>query len=504
MAVTTVRPSAVAVGSGLFTVTGAGTIEGALNDSSDSSYIQKTSTIVGSAEGILDFGTTTITSAQKVKRVRLRARVSTPSDAGKINTYLGSRINNANYFYSALAIRGTNSSATTFVGPWFNSAPNGSDWSQASINGLRAKVEEYSDSTDIGKIYELFIDVDVAAQPTVTVGAPSGTITSTSAPDVTWTYADSDNETQSYYQMKVFSSAQYGAANFNATTSTATYDSGEVASSDQTSVVGALLLNGQYRAYIRVAKAINGAPFWSSYAYTAFTISYTPPTVPSMAVAWSAAFGQASFTLSGNASGSYVSQYFQVERSDDSGVTYDYIRGGSNITPSGAYVGTINDFEAPRLVTVYYRCRSVGVDSNSNEFPSGWGTVQQVLITNDESWWFKCITNSNLNKGNIRVLKQINVKVIEPNTVFRPLGSNRPIVVSGPIQGEDGGYNIKTVTEAEWDSIQPLINHQGTLLVQDPFGNQKYIRIVNREYQAETQGGNIYRDINLTYVEVAP
>jgi hypothetical protein len=502
MAVTTVRPNATAVGGSLFTVTSAGTLEAALNDSSDSSYIQKTSTLVGTTEGIFDFGTTTISSSQRVKRVRLRARCSTPTDAGKINTYLGARINNANYFYSALAIRGAYTSATTFVGPWFNSAPNGTDWSQASINGLRAKVAEYADSTDIGKIYELYMDVDIASQPTVTVSAPSGTITSTSAPDVTWAYSDSDNETQAFYQMKIFSAAQYGASGFNAATSTATYDSGQVASADQTAVVGALLLNGTYRAYIRVAKAINGAPFWSSYAYSAFTISYTAPNVPAMAVAWSAAFGRASFTLTGSTSGGYSSQYFQVQRSDDAGVTYNYIRNGSNITPNGSYVGTLDDFEAPRLVTVYYRCRSVGVDSNSNEFPSAWGTVQQVLITNDETWWLKCINNSSLNQGNVRVLKQIDVKVMEPNTVFRPLGTNRPIVVSGPIQGEDGGYNIKTVTEAEWDAIQPLINFQGTLLVQDPYGNQKYIRIVNRQWQAETQAGNIYRDINLTYVEV--
>lgn len=502
MAVTTLRPNATAVGGSLYTVTGAGTLEAALSDTNDGSYVMKTSSIVGSAEAIFDFGTTTITSSQRVKRVRIRSRCSTPSDIGKINTYLGARISNANYFYSGLAVRGTVASATTFVGPWFNSAPNGDSWNQASVNGMRVKIEEYNDSSDIGKVYELYVDVDVAAQPTVTVSAPSGTVTSSAAPDVTWTYSDTDNETQAYYQMKVFSAAQYSASGFNATTSTATYDSGEVASADQTSVVGTLLLPASYRVYIRVAKSINGAPFWSAYAFTSFTISYTAPTIPTMAVAWSSSLGKASFTLTGASAGSYSSQYFVVERSDDAGVTYNEVRDSGNITPSGSYVGTTVDYEAPRLVTVYYRCRSVGVDANSNEFPSAYSTIQQVLITNDETWWLKCITDPTLNKGSVRVLKEISVKVIEPNTVFRPLGASRPIVVSGPIQGEDGGYNIKTVTETEWDSILPLLNHQGTLLAQDPFGNQKYIRIVNREWSAETQSGNIYRDINITYVEV--
>lgn len=504
MAVTTVVPNATASGANLYAITGGSASEhAALSDASDSTYIMKESTVVGSASIIFDFDTTTISASQRVKRVRLRARCSTPTSAGKINVYLGSRIDNANYFYSGLAIRGANASATTFTGPYFNSAPNGTAWSQESINGLRAKVEEYTDSTDIGKIYELYIDVDVAAQPTVTVSAPTGTITSSAAPDVTWAYSDTDNETQAFYQIKVFSAAEYGAGGFSATTSTATWDSGEVGSSDQTAVVGTLLRPATYRAYVRVAKSINGSPFWSDWAYSQFTISYTAPTVPTMVVSWSDSLGRASFTLTGTAPTGYTSQYFDIHRSDNAGVIYQGIRDGENLIPNGSYIATAQDYEAPRDTTVFYRCRSVGVDSNSNEFPSAWGTVQQVLITNDDTWWFKCIDDPTLNQGDVRVLKQINVKVIEPNTVFRPLGSDRPIVVSGPIQGEDGGYNIKTVTEAEWDAIQPLIVHQGTLLVQDPYGNQKYIRIVNREYQAETQAGNIYRDINLTYVEVS-
>lgn len=503
MTVTTVLPNATASGASLYAITGgSGSEHAALSDASDSTYIMKESAVVGPASIIFDFGTTTITSSQRVKRVRLRARCSTPTSAGKINVYLGSRIDNANYFYSGLAIRGENTSAATFVGPYFNAAPNGTAWNQESINGLRAKVEEYKDSTDIGKIYELYIDVDVAAQPTVTVSAPTGTITSTTAPDVTWAYADTDNETQAFYQIKVFTAAQYGAGGFSADTSTATYDSGEIASSDQTAVVGDLLLPATYRAYVRVAKSINGSPFWSSWAYSQFTISYTAPTIPTMVVAWSDSLGRASFTLTGAAPTGYSSQYFDIHRSDDGGTIYEGIRNGENLTPNGSYVATAEDYEAPRDVVAYYRCRAVGVDANSNEFSSAWGTVQQVLVTNDDTWWFKAVEDSTLNKGSVRVLKELNVAVQEPNTVFRPLGSSRPIVVAGPIQGEDGGYNIKTVTEDEWDDIYPLITHQGIILVQDPFANQKYIRIVDREWTAETQSGNIYRDITIRYVEV--
>lgn len=504
MAVTTVRPNATASGTTLFTISGgSGSLHAATNDDSDATFFSKSTSITGQASALLDFGTTTISASQRVKKVRIRARVSTPTSAGRINVYLGARADNQNYFHSALAIRGQYSSITTFTGPWQTSSPNGEDWSQATINGLRAKVTEYNDTGVLGSIYELFIDIDIAAQPTVTVSAPTGTLTTTAAPDVNWTYADTDNETQAYYQIKVFTAAQYGAGGFNAITSTATYDSGQVASSDQTAVVGDLLLNGTYRAYVRVAKVINGTPFFSSYAFSDFVLNNTVPTAPTLVASWSSTLGKATFTVTGSAlSAPLSSQYFVIQRSDDDGVNYETLRDGDEVTPTGL-VGTAVDYEAPRGEVAYYRARAIGIDASSNEFPSAYSVVQQVLITNDETWWFKVISDPDINLGSVRVLAQLDTNIEEPNTVFRPLGATRPIVVAGPLQGEDGIYSIKTITEDEWDNFYPVLSHQGDMLVQDPLGNQKYIRIVGRTFTAESvQDGTIHRDIELAYVEV--
>jgi len=244
MAVTTVRPNATASGATLFTLTGSAvTLHAATNDDSDSTFFKKSSSVVGQASALLDFGTTTISASQRVKRVRLRARVSTPNDEGRLNLYLGSRADNQNYFHSALAVRGTNTIGVV-TGPYLTSAPNGEDWSQTTISGLRAKVTEYNDSTDVASIFELLIDVDISAQPTLTVSAPTGTITTNTAPDVTWAYADTDNETQAYYEIKVFSAAQYNAAGFSALTSTSTYESGQVASGLKEGILVALTVFG--------------------------------------------------------------------------------------------------------------------------------------------------------------------------------------------------------------------------------------------------------------------
>jgi len=507
MAVNTVLPNATATGASLYTISGgSGTVNAALSDGNDATFIQKLSTVVGPADTILDFAAPTLSASERVKQVRLRARVSTPNDTGRLNIYLGALIDRKNYFYSGLAIRGSNTSPTTFTGPYFTSAPDGSEWTQTNINNLRVKCTEYKDSGDRGKFYELFVDVDIVTKPSVgVVSAPVGGV-STTTPDITWTYVDTvDNSTQDYAEIKVFDSGQYNAAGFNIATTTTTpiWTSGQVATTELTSVVGALLTPATYRCFVRVAKDINGEPFWSDWNYGEFTVNYTTQPVPTMAVAWSASLGRAAFTITGNSlSGGLTSQYHQVQRSDDEGVNYDYIRNGEEITLNASNQGIIDDYEAPRGITAYYRARAVGVDSNSIEYPSGWSVIQQVLITNDSTWWFKCIEDSDLNLGSVRVLKELDVQVDEPNTIFRPLGSNYPIIVAGPLQGEDGAYNIKTVTESEWDSIYPLVTHQGKLLIQDPFGNQKYVRITDRKWTAETQSGNIYRDITLNYVEV--
>jgi hypothetical protein len=66
MAVTTVRPNATASGSGSFTLSGGGaTVHETLNDDDDLTFLQKTSSVVGQASAIVDFGTTTISASRE-------------------------------------------------------------------------------------------------------------------------------------------------------------------------------------------------------------------------------------------------------------------------------------------------------------------------------------------------------------------------------------------------------------------------------------------------------
>jgi len=508
VAIVTVRPDAVSTGASNFTVTGAANAAAATNDDSDATYVRKSSAVSGTQTLSLTFGTTTIAADERVRRVRLRARVETDNANGKMDLMLGTRVSGQTYYFTGYAVRGAVgvSVPVDVTGAWFSASPDGAAWDQTRIDALRGQYIEYKDSSDIGYVYELYIDVDVASQPTLNVTAPTGTITSSATPEVQWTYTDPDAaDPQGFYQIKVFTSAQYGAGGFDPATSDATWTSGIVGSSELGAAIAEPLLSGTYRAYVRVAKAINGEPFWSDWDYEQFTLSLTPPPTVTVDAAWSATEGKATLTLTGDAAGgSYTSQYFQVQRSDDSGVTWALLRDGDDIAVSGSYTATVTDYEAPRGLTVRYRARSIGV-SGEERIPSAWSTaIPQVLVTNDGTWWLKAVADPTLNVGSLIATGELTRRIEEPNTVFRVLGRSLPIVVAGLIGGVDGQLRLTALNDTQWDAIEDVLSHQGTLLVQDPLGRQNYIRIVTRSWVERYAAGRIVRDITADYVQVSP
>ena len=506
MAIVTVRPDGVSTGAASFTVTGAADAASATNDDSDSTYVRKSSAVSGTATLSLAFGTSTISASERVKRVRLRARVETDNANGKMDLMLGTRVNGLTYYYTGYAVRGAVGVSTPVdvTGAWFTSSPDGASWDQARIDALRAQYIEYNDSTNIGYVYELYIDLDKAAQPTVSVTAPTGTITSTATPEVQWTYTDPDAaDPQAFYEVRVFTAAQYGAGGFDPATSVATWESGITDSSEPGAFIGEGLLSGTYRAYVRVAKSINGQPFWSAWGNSQFTLNLTPPPTVTITAAWSASEGKATLDLAGGAPTGFTSQYFQVQRSDDLGVTWAFIRDGSEVAVDGSYEGTAVDYEAPRGLTVRYRARSIGI-SGEERIPSAWSSaIPQVLVTNDGTWWLKAITEPTLNTGSLNITTPLNVTVTEPFTVFKPLGKNLPVIVSGLIGGEDGSYRIITKNDSEWSAVEAILLHQGILLSQDPSGRQRYIRVTQRSWVESYSAGRITREAVVEFVEVA-
>jgi hypothetical protein len=278
------RPNANWNNASAFTISGgSGSVHAALADSSDSTFITRTSTTIP-ASYEAEFGTQTLAATERVEFVNLRARV-TIGTAGSIAISLGviTDRNGREVSYSVPFTKANTLTMTTLdTALKLTTAPNGQAWTQTLIDNLVVKFADNAiASGDRATLVELFIDVVTTNQPSLTVTAPSGTVTTTTFPSVTWTYADTDGDPQSAYEIKIFEAATYNGASFDVNTSTPTVTTGIVTSSNDGQTLEADLAdNTTFRAYVRVAQLLNGSNYFSEYAFSEFTIDVDAPATP--------------------------------------------------------------------------------------------------------------------------------------------------------------------------------------------------------------------------------
>lgn len=503
MAVVTVRPNATVSGLANFNLTGGGvTAHATLSDDSDTTYLNNATS--GVVTLILDCGTSTLASNETVRRVRVRARVLTPTTSGKVNINLGTRQSGTNKYSAALAIRGIYSSITTLTGQWLTTSPFGSAWTQKDIDAIRVQITDYKSGADEANIYEIYVDVDEATEATVTVSAPTGTLTDTAKPEVSFAYTDPDGtDEQAFFEVKVFSAAEYGASGFEPTDSTATFESGIIGSVEQTYTITDYLSNATYRAYVRVAKNIGGVAFWGDWAYSGFVLNVTRPATPTLTASWSEANSRATVTATGTSSGSFDYQYFELERSIDGGTVYEQVRNGNEVYPGVGFAASVFDYEVKRGISAKYRARAIGV-VGTNVANTAFSTVQTVSITSDSKFWIKAVATPTLNYGEAVVLNRLGVTIEENLGVFRPIGRTLPIVVSGTIGGSDGELEIVTTSTVAWTAVYALAIYQYTILLQEPTGEQKYVRFIGRSWEESQVGSVTQRLLRINYIQVDP
>ena len=596
MATTIIRPNADGTGVANFSKVGAAATKVAgLADDDNTTGIKKDGTLTGTQRCSFTFpDTVTLSATQKVRQVRLRVKAKTPDSTGKFDAQLGILLAGTSSYTTPIAIRGEYLTETLFTGAWYSTAPDGQEWTQSRLNGIRAQFSEYREDTFQTTLNEVFVDVDVANQSTVNVVAPAGTtslstatitiaspavvtnnahglavgapvyftttgalptglvantvyyvtnpltntfnlsttsalatagtkintsgtqsgthtlfsttvISTTSSPAIEWTFTDSDGDQQDYYQIKIFTAAQYGSGGFNPSTSVAIYDSGEIASGDFSTGItnGTLLVDGFYRVYLRAGKVIAGNIFYSDWDYNEYVQDVITPTIPTLSATWNSSSNYVSLSAVGASvvALGFTSQYFHIERSDDGAVNWVDVRGADALAPDGSFTVSIIDYEAPRGQNVVYRVSAIGVLSE-NLSTSNFSSSTTVAISNDATWWFKAVNDSTLNQGGIRVANGIQEGFVETVAVFRPLGRTTPVVVGGYVYGNDGQFIITTISDSEFNLLEPILRHQGKLLVQDPYGTQKYIRLLSRSWQMGGNSGRRIRRVSVDYVEI--
>lgn len=488
----TLRPNANISGAAAYTLGGGGTtVWGNLSDNTDTLYVTRTSS--GNRTVALDLGTYTIGGAEKVKRIRAAARVMFNA---KPLTYAWTVAIGANIL-ARRQRQAKNTAATTYYTDWVNV-----DLDQADVDALAFNFTDYASSA-INRVYDVWVELDVIDQPTVTANAGA---TTTLRPTITWTYADGDGDPQTHYQVKVFSAAQYGAGGFDPDTSTATWDSGEVSSELETVRVDVALVNGTtYKAYVKVAHDGGDEPYWSAWDDSAaWTVAITPCTTPTVSGIYDSVDGRVELTVAGAAPPGGVTQTVRVERSTDSGVTWEAVRDWAEAPFDTPYSETVYDYEAPHG-DIQYRARALGVNATDDDVSSAWSATNTETVYVEHEWWLKAITEPTLNLSGVRVLEAPTGQVTEQVSAFYPLGADKAVTVSTGLYGHEGTFNILAVDDDDTQHVAPveaLLNHQGVLQVASPFGTTRYIRVTSRSYTLLGTGDFPRVQWSVSWVEV--
>ena len=468
MTVVTTRPDATAaLGGG--TITGAATAHAALSDDSNSSYVKitGTATVLGVAEPSIPAGAVT-----KNMALRLRTNLlSGPNNSAMADLILYS-------YYSGSSLSAAVSVAdgnTTFTAIPAAKPPSSPTNVAVSLKTFFLSPSFY--------VVEVYVDTTYVAKPTTTVTAPTGSLTTTSLPTVTWSNTlDSDGGAQTSAEVKIFSAAQYGAGGFDPSTSTAT-DSGTVSGSSTSKATNVALADGSYRAYVRVAQTVNGSSHWSDWDYEAFSVLLDRPGDPTVNVTGETSYGRIKVDMSDTA-GTATTDYFEIQKLETDGVTWRQLRtidGAGMLTPDGSGDAFAYDPEARNGTAETYRVRALHDFGGGSYSASAW--VQDTATYTSPYWWVKHPSLPALNLPVI-VYSQAGYSREARQGIFQALGSTRAVVVDDEAGPKTGSITFRFDTDAEQDAFDELFTAGVSLLVQAPSGHHwpdRWVRLAGQD-----------------------
>lgn len=469
------------------TAVGMGSATAYLNDTNANTYLQLSYTGVPFfVLGTLALDTVNpTTGGSAVTRVRPVVRVK----AGGGNT-LG--IGLRSEFDSSITTAA--SADTLYAGAWASSGTAYTAWSATALNALQVKVALTSTSQKLTRAY---LELDLSSVP---AGTPSIAAATTDRPTINWNFADADGGGQAFASVKVFSSAVYSGAGFDAGTSVALFSTVVTGTATTVTPGSAIVTNGLvYRPYVAVSKAVNGVFVSSSWtaAAAASTASFTAPTAPTVTPTWDATNRRVSVDIVGG-----------------TGLRYTLTRGGTVVGTALTSIGssgtaTVLDYLAPRGTAQVYAATLTSAATASPVLTSSTatGTVTTGTAT---TWEVRALAAPTTVVDFATPVSGIAFSRAEANTVMRPLGSTKSIVVAGDMTGDDGSLEWVTDTRAKWETLKSLLTYQGPLQLTSPFrradgsNEQWVIRLTTRSWDPDGTTTTPVHRAQADFVEVDP
>lgn len=289
--ITPLRPNSVDRTFGTVQIVPSGTAATVTDDapSDDTSYV--TSAFAGSGVS-LGMDDVALAANQRVKFLRVRLRMfHNSADVGwreYVDVRLRGSVTGSTTTKSTLGTV-SDTALEQSTGVW-SLDPLGNPWTQLGVNRTQVDLawaaRAASPSITQLRVTEVYLDVDVHTQPSVSAVTVTGT-TTTSRPSVSFTYTDPDNtDPQTRYQVAVYTAAQVASPTFEAGVSVDIWHTTGTGPGNQ-AVVGKDLQTGvTYQAFVRAAKDWSGPDgplWWSDWVSSgAFTMNLLPPPTPTL------------------------------------------------------------------------------------------------------------------------------------------------------------------------------------------------------------------------------
>ena len=309
--------------------------------------------------------------------------------------------------------------------------------------------------------------------PTNNVQTPTGVVTDTNTPTVSWLYSDPEFNPQSEALVRVFAQPGGTWVGFNPDTATPLFEAEIMGEATSVICTTRLANTGTYRAYVKVAHRLsNGTTLWGVWDFNDFTTNYTAPAAPTLA--GSAHNERVMLVLTPpNTPWTPDIDFFLIERSLDNGVTWNAFRYGtaalSTGLPDNTTPQTLYDYEVPYYDTVQYRAFSVSTDLGFDLLSLASATVSVSI--SQQAVWIKDPVDATLNTAFPIEEGWLSKTKSRRRTFHEPLGRTKPIVTRGTINADSFSITLLVVGETKWDRLMALLNNQRTLYVQTPKGS---------------------------------
>lgn len=385
--------------------------------------------------------------------------------------------------------------------------PAGGEWTVSSFNNFVFGMGRNA-ATDPAQISSVYVDINYNTPPVVTPTGPVGSITDTTTPTATWLYNDQESDRQQSWIVRVFDQDQYSDPLFDPATSPAFAESGWNVGEDLQWTIDRDCPNGNWRAYFQVEQVWAGiGKHVSAWNMIQWTQAIPGPPIPHLDGNYEIDLNRIRLNLTeGGPTPATIS--YNLYQSDNAGISWDYARGGYQLTVDSVGSAELFDIEAPIDRSRWYQAQAFR-QLGSLRVASGFSNIVQVMPQTDD-FWFKSISSPS--QSMIAPVKYDDYKLTRDQGFFRPIVADEAeafvIPVTGPVYGREGSLHL-VVTERDpewwWDVLEGLWRDGNTILYQLPNAEQYYIQF-GKDWKISDwlldKRQVRYRFVDVDYVEV--